>query len=119
MPEQTKQIQRAIITSIKLTKETKKRLEHLREYSESYDELINKALNILNICLNKPVLASQILRDIEDSKKRRLMLEDSFKSITPKQTETKYRAQGRTNITDNMLANASRMRKNVRNIRKS
>ena len=57
------------ITTIKLEHTTKDRLEHLREHKETYNEVINKALNILNICLKNPLLANKILRDIERSKK--------------------------------------------------
>ena len=55
-------------TTIKLSDKTKQRLEHLKEYpGESYDDIINKNLNILNICMRSPALAARILRDIEKS----------------------------------------------------
>lgn len=57
------------ITTIKLDNKTKQRLEHLREHKETYNEIINKALNILNICLKNPMLANKILRDMERSRK--------------------------------------------------
>jgi hypothetical protein len=65
-------------TTIKISSHTRDRLEHLREHKEeSADSLINKTLNILNICLRSPALASRILRDIEKSKKRKEILENS------------------------------------------
>jgi hypothetical protein len=43
------------ITTIKLNKETKHRIEKLRSYKrESYDEIIQKLLEILNICKANP-----------------------------------------------------------------
>jgi large-conductance mechanosensitive channel len=39
-------------TTMKLSSETKKRLDGLKEYErETYDELINKVLNIINIAI--------------------------------------------------------------------
>ena len=43
------------ITTVKLEKKTKDRLEHLRAYKrETYDEIIQKILNILNTCIIDP-----------------------------------------------------------------
>jgi len=50
------------ITTIKLKDETKKRLNKLKEYPhESYDEIIGKVLEILNLCKNNPDKAGKIL----------------------------------------------------------
>ena len=72
------------ITTIKLDRKTKNRLEHLREHKETYNEIINKALNILNICLKKPLLANKILRDIERSKKMSSLIENPDKILRRK-----------------------------------
>jgi hypothetical protein len=75
------------ITTIKLDNKTKQRLEHLREHKETYNEVINKALNILNICLKKPLLANKILRDIERSRKRENLIENPDKILKKKDLE--------------------------------
>jgi hypothetical protein len=69
------------ITTIKLDKKTKDRLEHLREHKETYNEIINKALNILNICLKNPYLANKILRDMERGRKLGNLLENPEKIL--------------------------------------
>jgi predicted DNA-binding protein len=74
-------------TTIKISDKTKERLDHLREHKEeSLDSIINKSINILNICMRNPSLASKILRDIEKSKKRKELLENSD-SIIKKKSE--------------------------------
>ncbi len=68
------------ITTIKLREETKARLEHLKEQNdETYDSLIKKALNILNVCRKAPSFAARILRDIDKSKKRKILIENPEK----------------------------------------
>ncbi len=54
------------ITTIKLNKKTKGRLENLRTHKrETYDEVIQKMLNILNICKASPEQARIRLRNID------------------------------------------------------
>jgi hypothetical protein len=75
-------------TTIKITDKTRERLEHLKEHKEeSADSLINKALNILNICVRSPSLASKILKDIEKTKKRKELLENPDKIIPKKKNQ--------------------------------
>ncbi len=72
-------------TTIKVTEKTRDRLEHLKEHKEeSADTLINKAINILNICMRSPSLAGRILRDIEKTKKRKELLENPEKVLVKK-----------------------------------
>ena len=72
-------------TTIKVSETTKERLDHLKEHKEeSADTLINKAINILNVCSRSPGLAARILRDIEKSKKRKELLENPDKIIKKK-----------------------------------
>lgn len=60
------------ITTIKLKKETKQRLDHLREYSrESYEEILKKTLYILNTLRTNPDGARSILRNIDFKLKRK------------------------------------------------
>lgn len=54
------------ITTIKLNKETKQRLERLKEHKrESYEEVIRKILYILNQIRKDPVSANRILSKID------------------------------------------------------
>jgi len=74
------------ITTIKLDTQTKARLDKLKEHEhETYNNLINKVLNILNICVKNPSLASGILRDISRTKKRDKLIENPEKIMRKKQ----------------------------------
>jgi len=54
------------ITTIKLSQNTKDRLDNLKEYRrESYEELIEKILEILNICKMNPLKARAKLIKID------------------------------------------------------
>ena len=53
------------ITTIKLEKETKTRLERLREHRrETYDDILKKMLGILNLARSEPEKAQSILNKI-------------------------------------------------------
>jgi hypothetical protein len=94
-------------TTIKLAEKTKQRLDHLKEYpGESYDTIINKNLNILNICMRSPSLAARILRDIEKSKKRKELIENPDSVIRKKSPVN-------GSIPGNMESNVQRMRANA------
>ncbi len=57
------------ITTIKLSKETKKRLNKLKTHNrESHEEILKKMLNILSICKNNPNRAKERLSNIEKIK---------------------------------------------------
>ena len=59
------------ITTIKLEKDTKDRLNHLREYRrETYEEILQKLLNILNICRFNPERARARLISIDRQKRK-------------------------------------------------
>lgn len=76
------------ITTIKLNKKTKERLDHLKENSnETYDQVINKSFNILNICMKSPGLAAKILKDIEKTKKRKELIENPASAIRSRTLE--------------------------------
>lgn len=54
------------ITTIKLDKSIKSRLDGLKEYKrETYNELIKKTLNIINISIRNPVAGARIFRGIK------------------------------------------------------
>lgn len=60
------------ITTIKLKKDTKLRLDHFKEYRrESYEEVMEKMLHILNIVRGNPEAAQGILRKIDLKLKRK------------------------------------------------
>ena len=59
------------ITTLKLKKETKSRLDKLKEHPrETYDETIRKMLGILNITKVEPEKAKAILTRIDETKKK-------------------------------------------------
>ena len=54
------------ITTIKLEKETKKRLDKLKVHKrESYDDVLQKILSILNVCRVNPFQARIKLKEID------------------------------------------------------
>jgi hypothetical protein len=59
------------ITTIKLQKETKERLDKLKEHNrESYDETLRKMLGILNLTRQEPEKARSILGKIDETRER-------------------------------------------------
>ncbi|OIO80472.1 hypothetical protein AUJ84_03350 [Candidatus Pacearchaeota archaeon CG1_02_32_132] len=57
------------ITTIKLTRQTKSRLDNLKAYKrETYEETIRKILGILNMCKVNPLRARSKLSEIERQK---------------------------------------------------
>lgn len=67
------------ITTIKLKKDTKLRLDHFKEYKrESYEEILLKMLHILNTARNNPEGAQGILRNIDIKLKRKQQVYDSI-----------------------------------------
>ena len=65
------------ITTIKLQKETKERLEKLRESSrESYDDIIRKILYTLNLTREDPSKAKRFLERIDELRKRMLEVKE-------------------------------------------
>jgi hypothetical protein len=60
-----------MITTIKLKKETKQRLEKLKEYKrESFNDLIKKILYILNLARVEPEKSRVLLQKIDENRKR-------------------------------------------------
>lgn len=58
------------ITTIKVNENTKARIEHLRVYKrESYDDILQKILNVLNLCRVSPQKAQNRLIMIDREKK--------------------------------------------------
>ena len=58
------------ITTIKLKKTTKDRLDKLRAHKrETYDDILERTLGILNICRASPIRAQARLRILERQKR--------------------------------------------------
>ncbi|MCX8158982.1 MAG: hypothetical protein N3D20_01675 [Candidatus Pacearchaeota archaeon] len=82
------------ITTIKLHKQTKARLDNLRFHKkDSYDDILQRILGILNICRVNPEKAKSKLMAIEKYRKRELKkrnLTTSHKSLIPQQNPQPY-----------------------------
>lgn len=73
------------ITTIKLSEDTKGRLNHLKVYQrETYDEIIKKMLEVLNLCRADPERARLKLISI-DRQVRKSTRQSSPKNIQVKQ----------------------------------
>lgn len=60
------------ITTIKIERETKARLDKLKEHErESYNQVIKKILYILNLVRKNPLLGNRVLSNIDRTIKRR------------------------------------------------
>ena len=58
------------LTTIQLEKSTKNKLEKLKEYKrETYDELVNKLIEISEFVNAEPELKEEFLEEIEDARK--------------------------------------------------
>ena len=61
------------VTTIKLQKETKQRLDKLKEHTrESYDDILKKMLYVLNVVRESPEKAKGILEFIDEKRARNL-----------------------------------------------
>lgn len=76
------------ITTIKLKKATKLRLDHLKEFErESYDELIRKILFILNTLRANPQQSQSVLRAIDSKVKRKEQVSEGIPEISQQKIE--------------------------------
>ncbi len=63
------------ITTIKISKATKSRIENLRSYKrESYEEIMEKILSVLNLCRIAPESAQRKLILIDKERQRNLKI---------------------------------------------
>lgn len=70
------------ITTIKLSTETKARLDHLRLYRrETYEELLQKILEILNLCRVSPERARARLLSIDRKRKAELRAKSRLQKV--------------------------------------
>ncbi|MDD5337302.1 MAG: hypothetical protein PHS02_02360 [Candidatus ainarchaeum sp.] len=59
------------VCTVKLHRETKTMLDSYREYrNESYDEVIQKIISIMDLCRKEPRLSRKAIQDIEQARKR-------------------------------------------------
>ena len=76
------------ITTIKLSEETKLRIEKLREQKgESYDDIIRKILYILNAARDDPEKARRILEKISELRQRMIEEERQQKEDLKKEKQ--------------------------------
>ena len=72
-----KQQEKSEITTIKLKKKTKERMDKLRMHDrESYDHILQRILSILNLCRNNPDEAQGRLIEIERYTKKIALLKE-------------------------------------------
>ena len=82
--QNTQQIASNKITTIKLSNQTKARIDHLKRYPrESYEEIMVRMLEILNIARHRPEHARISLLKLERERRKNL------KIITTKHEEIK------------------------------
>ncbi len=68
------------ITTIKISTETKQRLDHIKEYDrETYNELVNKLFYIINVCRKEPLKAQKILENLDKRIKRKIIMKKKIK----------------------------------------
>ncbi len=61
------------ITTVKLKRKTKQRLDNLRVYRrETYNEILEKILDVLNLCRLNPEIARAKLITIDKAKRKNL-----------------------------------------------
>lgn len=81
------------ITTIKLSKSTKERLDNLRVFKrETYDDILQEALNILNLCRISPERARGKLIVLERERRRHMKpkAQASERSATPQSNQQSY-----------------------------
>lgn len=73
-PLQNPEVSKGKITTIKLSEATKSRLDHLKLYQrETYEEIMQRFLEILNTCRQSPERARIKLIRLEKERKRNKM----------------------------------------------
>jgi len=70
------------ITTIKISTETKERLDKLKEYErETYNDVLNKIFYVLNTSKKEPEKARKILENIDRRIKKRVIMKKKMKLI--------------------------------------
>lgn len=69
--KQVKKTNKVKITTVKLSEETKHRLDHLKLYPrETYDEIAQRLLNILNLTMKNPNASRARLINLDKQRRR-------------------------------------------------
>ena len=70
------------ITTIKISTETKERLDKLKEYErETYNDVLNKIFYVLNTSKKEPEKARKILENIDRRIKKRIIMKKKMKLV--------------------------------------
>jgi hypothetical protein len=70
----------ADITTVKISTETRERLSRLKEYErETFDEVLNKVLYVLNVCRKDPEKAKRFLENIDRRIKKKVLMKKSLR----------------------------------------
>jgi len=104
------------ITTMKVSLETKERLDHLKEFArESYDEILRKMLYILNTVRSNPESAQGILHSIDQKLKRKSQIYSSIpheKQDNSEKSQQKMENNGkRINMKNKFMINRKIIRK--------
>ena len=68
------------ITTIKVSSETKERLGKLKEYErETFNEVLNKILYVLNVCRKDPEKSKRVLENIDRRIKKKDLIKKRMK----------------------------------------
>ena len=82
------------ITTLKLEKETKERLDKLREHKrETYDDILRKIMYVLNTVRDEPTKAKAILEFIDEKRKRMFEAENALRKKEHTQKNTPNKSQ--------------------------
>ena len=83
------------ITTIKLDKETKERLNRLKEHErETYNQVIKKVLYVLNRIRKDPVSANRILQNIDKNIRRKKSYSKEKTKPIPNQQQNPEQEKG-------------------------
>jgi len=90
------------ITTIKLSKYTKERLDHLKvHHRETYEEIIEKILEILNICKINPAKAHHKLLALDHQIKENTKPSHSLHTSTTQTSQSRQIQHTHSNNTSN------------------
>ena len=69
------------ITTIKISTETKERMDKLKEYErETYNDVLNKIFYVLNTCKKEPEKAQKTLENIDRRIKKNIIMKKRLKA---------------------------------------
>ena len=114
----TNKAQKEKITTIKISRNTKERLEHLRSYKrESYEEIMEKMLSVLNLCRLNPEQARAKLVFLDKERRRNLGREKL--SFMDRERRTNFKPNRKEDISEKIENridfNQERNKSNIKN----